>query len=154
MIKVVNGDITKATENMIVHQVNCQGKMGSGVALAIRKAFPRAYVDYKDVWIAANSPEDLLGTVCISHISPEKHVAHLFGQLYYGYDGKRYTSYDALYDGLISVREEAEKNGFSVAIPYGIGSARGGADWDIVYAMINKIFEGYDVTLYKYAEGK
>ena len=34
MIKVVNGSLLDATEDILCHQVNCQGVMGSGVALA------------------------------------------------------------------------------------------------------------------------
>lgn len=155
MIKIVKGDIAEATENIIVHQVNCQSVMGSGVALAIRNAFPKAYKDY--MTFSENSrknKERLLGQTYLSNVDKDKYVAHLFGQEFYGYDGKRYTSYDALYDGLVYVREHAERVGFSVAIPYGIGSARGGADWDIVNMMIYKVFGDYDVTLYKYEEAK
>lgn len=31
-MRVVIGDITEATEDLILHQVNCQNIMGSGVA--------------------------------------------------------------------------------------------------------------------------
>jgi O-acetyl-ADP-ribose deacetylase (regulator of RNase III) len=151
----VKGDVTKATENIIIHQVNCQSTMGSGVALSIRNAFPKAYKDYMAFSEQARkNKEKLLGQVCMSNVKPDKYVANLFGQEFYGREKKRYTSYDALYDGLVYIHEHAKQYGFSVAIPFGIGSARGGADWDIVYAMIDKIFQGYDVTLYKYVEGK
>lgn len=30
MIKIINGDILKANENIIGHQVNCMGVMGQG----------------------------------------------------------------------------------------------------------------------------
>ena len=37
----------------------------------------------------------------------------------------------------------------SVAMPYKIGSYRGGAKWDEVEELILRAFNGYDVALYK-----
>ena len=47
MIKVINGDLFSSTARFIVHQVNCQGKMGSGVALQVKQKFPHVYDEYK-----------------------------------------------------------------------------------------------------------
>lgn len=162
MIKIVQGDITKATENIIVHQVNCQGKMGSGVALSIKKAFPNAYNQYMELYNEESTTHvntsHLLGHVQIVKVGEgpfsDKYVANLFGQEFYGTDGSRYTSYDALYNGLKFIYVNAKRAGKSVAIPYKIGSDRGGADWDIVRYMIDKIFHDYPVALYQYSEGK
>jgi O-acetyl-ADP-ribose deacetylase (regulator of RNase III) len=152
MIKVVQGDVTKATENIIVHQVNCQGKMGSGVALAVRKTFPKAYEEYMNLCHKVEEDELLLGHTQVVQVGEDKYVANLFGQLYYGYDGKRYTSYDALYDGFSYIAKHAKRANKSVAMPYGIGCARGGADWNIVYKMMEQIFGDHEVTLYQYKE--
>lgn len=149
MIKLINGDLLEATENIIVHQVNCQGKFGSGIALQIRNKFPSAYNDYMN-FCSRNKPLELLGKTYISNVGKDKYIAHIFGQLNYGYEGKRYTSYDALYEGLKYVKEHAQRVNYSVAIPYKLGSDRGGADWDIVYKMIEKVFDDYEVTLYKF----
>ena len=37
----------------------------------------------------------------------------------------------------------------SVAIPYGIGCGIANGDWNIVYKIIEKVFQECDVTLYK-----
>lgn len=148
MIKIVEGDVTKATEDIIIHQVNCQGKMGSGVAKAIRSNFPEAYDEYMEL-TGKIKPEQLLGHAQVVQ-SKNKFITNLFGQLYYGYDGKRYTSYDALYDGFSYIAQHAKRAGKSVAMPYLIGCGLGGGDWKIVQTMIEQIFE--DVTLYKYKE--
>lgn len=148
MIKVVSGDLLTAEEDIIVHQVNCQSKMNSGVAKQIREKYPQAYEEYMKL---KNKPSKL-GEVWITMIKNEhecKYIAHLFGQLNYGYDGKRYTNYEALYSGLEYVKNQAKQFNKTVAIPYKIGSDRGGADWDIVYKMIESIFKDYEVTLYK-----
>lgn len=147
MINVVVGDLLKAKEDIIVHQVNCQKKMGSGIALQIKNKFPEAYKDYMRF---ANPAA--LGRVCISATESGKYIAHVFGQLNYGYDGARYTNYGALTEGLAYIKEAAVQSNKSVAIPWKIGCDRGGADWKIVYEMIEIIFADYSVTLYKLEE--
>ena len=47
MIKTVEVNLLEAKERCICHQVNCQGVMGSGVALQIKRKYPQAYKDYK-----------------------------------------------------------------------------------------------------------
>ena len=47
MIKVVYGDLMQATEDIIVHQVNCKGVMGSGVAKQIKANFPEVFNEYR-----------------------------------------------------------------------------------------------------------
>lgn len=147
-VEIVVGDLLEAKEDVIAHQVNCQRKMNSGVAQQIRNTYPTAYSDYMRVSEDKN-PHELLGTVAISNVGNGKYVAHLFGQLNYGYDSKRYTSYDALYDSLSYLKEQAKKANKTVAIPLKLGSDRGGASWSIVYKMIEEIFKDYKVTIYK-----
>ena len=53
MIKTVNGNILEATEDIICHQVNCQGVMGSGLAKQIRSKWPSVFADYKTTAIDA-----------------------------------------------------------------------------------------------------
>jgi O-acetyl-ADP-ribose deacetylase (regulator of RNase III) len=152
LINIIIGDLLEASEDIIVHQVNCQGKMGSGVAKQIRNKFPSAYEDYMNTFKGKKSRPELLGNVRLSMIKDDKqckYIAHLFGQDYYGYDGKRYTNYESLFRGLEYVHHTAKKNNKTVAIPYKIGSDRGGADWDIVLKMIEKVFDDYSITIYK-----
>lgn len=37
-----------APQTRIAHQVNCRGKMGSGVALAIKQKYPEVYQKYSE----------------------------------------------------------------------------------------------------------
>lgn len=147
-VEIVIGNLLDAKENTIAHQVNSMRKMNSGVAKQIRIKYPFAYDDYMNR-TENKKPHELLGKMLVSSVGDNKYIAHLFGQLNYGYDGKRYTSYDALYDSLTQLKEEAQKANKSIAIPYKIGSDRGGASWNIVYKMIEEIFEDYHVTIYK-----
>jgi len=162
MIKIVTGDLMKATEDIIGHQVNCRGKMGSGVALQIKKKFYYAYTAYMELvyqhtkdFVGEDLRHTLLGECqIVGLVGNDKWIANLFGQNYYGYDGKTYTSTESLFKAFRELRERAEQSGFSVALPYGIGCYRGGADWNEVESLLLKAFEGYEVTLYKYHEGK
>ena len=40
MVTVVKGNLLDAKETIIAHQVNCQRKMNSGVAKAIKEKYP------------------------------------------------------------------------------------------------------------------
>lgn len=46
-VKVIDGDLLTTNANYICHQVNCQGRMGSGVARQIREKYPTVYQWYK-----------------------------------------------------------------------------------------------------------
>lgn len=144
MIKIVNKNIVKAEESVIAHQVNCKGVMGSGVARAIRNKFPEVYDEYRKFLSNTN---DVLGYVQYVVIPREKKIiANLFAQDNYGYD-KQYTDYDALESCFLNL---AHKSLVPIAMPYKIGCGCGGGDWDnVVFPMIDKIFTGRTVVLYK-----
>ncbi len=143
------GNLLDATTDVIAHQVNCQSVMGSGVAKQIRDKWPRvydSYVTYCYDYIACT--HELLGECQLVQINDNQHVANLFGQNYYGRDGKRYTSYDGIYDALVSLASQMKDNNMnSVAFPYHMSSDRGGADWSIISIMITAVFKGTDVTV-------
>lgn len=152
MIKIVYGDLLQAKEDIIGHQVNCQGKMNSGVAKSIRQKHPEAYKSYMEITDSYRENESLallLGGSQIVPVSGDRYVANLFGQFNYGYDGAKYTNEESLYEALSELRLHAENFELSVALPYMIGCDRGGADWKVVENDILQAFEGYEVTLYK-----
>lgn len=142
--------ITNSTCDVICHQVNCRGAMNSGVAKAVREKWPEVYVNYK-FWCDVNAAEDLLGReqmVLVEHES-DRYVVNMFAQLNYGYDGKRYTSYDAFWNCLNELKQEMPEGATSIAFPYKIGCVRGGAEWEIIQLMIEKVFaEEYDICYY------
>lgn len=152
MIRHLNQDVTTARQQIIVHQVNCKGRMGSGVAKAIKEKFPNVYTEYVKYCSRYGRPcvlNGLLGDCQIVEIDepnrnrPDKqYVANLFAQNDYGYDGKMYTSYDAFLKGLRTLKEFCiEHNIKSIAFPEKIGCGRGGADWQIISRMIETTFE-------------
>src|SRR5205085_12213410 len=115
MIKIVKGNLLYAKENFICHQVNCRGKMGSGVALQIRSMFPEVYENYMEevayhieVDEKGNIIKDLrhtlLGKVQSVEVEHKKWILNLFGQNTYGYDGKMYTDTNALFECFKQIR--------------------------------------------------
>lgn len=163
-IPVVDGDILASDAKIIIHQVNCKGVMGSGVAKQIREKYPIVFTRYKS-WCDDEScnpkhfnMSPLLGQIQIVYVedkevgdvlSDDRIIINLFSQDGYGHDGKCYTDYASMRKGLQSVAGQFNKED-KIGIPYLIGCCRGGGDWDIVLSMIEEIFDGYNVTFYKY----
>lgn len=143
------GNLLDAQTDVIAHQVNCQGVMGSGVAKQIRKKWPIVYNKYRSLYIdQCNNTQNLLGRCQLIDINDSQSVANLFGQQYYGRDGKRYTSYDAIYNALTDLAVQIMDNGMeSLAIPYKMSSDRGGADWNVVLTMIESVFKNINITI-------
>lgn len=149
MIRIVEGNILDATEDIIGHQVNCQGVMGAGLAKQIRNKYPFAYECYKSYCDKAEDKKDLLGSIKQVSMGDGKTIVHIFSQYGYGRRGL-YTDYSSLGKALKLLEIKARNFGESVALPYGIGCGLAGGDWEVVYSTIDTIFENYEVTLYKF----
>jgi len=150
MIKNVYGDILEAKENIICHQVNCLGVMGAGLAKQIKNRYPEVYEYYYN-WCMRHNKEELLGRVILVQTEQySRYIANVFGQIgIKSYKDGCVTNYEALENGLLVVKDEAKKCGWSVAIPYKIGCGLAGGNWYIVHSIIQKVFSDYDVTIYR-----
>ena len=143
--------IFECDEDIIVHQVNCQGAFGSGVAGQVANLYPhvkKEYITYvNDAKKEYNfDTSKLLGNVLIVEISPKgKYIANVFGQEFYGYGGEVYTDRKALIEGIKDVKEFAKENGLSIAIPSKIGCALGGENWNVISKKIKNIFKDGEV---------
>lgn len=151
-INFVKQDLITSDADYICHQVNCQGKMNSGVAKAIRERWPIVYTTY---WNTYLSGSNLLGKILLVDINEnEPHtwpkqptIINMFSQEFYGYDEKRYTSYDAFVDCLQKIKAIVPK-GSKIAFPYKIGCVRGGANWNIILTMISETLgTDYNITI-------
>ena len=137
-IKFIEGNLLDSKTDVICHQVNCKGKFNSGVAKCIREKYHKVFDQYHKDCIFGK----LLGEIGIVQINEDHYICNLFGQDNFGYDGKRYTSYDAVHDGLLKLKNYMVENGLtSVSFPYKMSSVRGGANWEIIYCMICQIFK-------------
>ena len=145
---VEDGDLTMSYANILAHQVNAQGVMGSGVAKGIKAKYPKAYQEYLSH--SKLKQRAILGECQIIDCD-NKMIANLFGQFNYGRKKDVvYTDYKALRGALISLKEFAKVNNLSVAMPFKIGCGLANGDWEgVVLPMIKEIFNDYYVILYK-----
>lgn len=153
MLKHIKGDIFESDADVILHQVNCQGVMGSGVAKQVREKYPVVFEQYKAWCDDPNIRKDLLGKIQAVHTNKtgKRMIVNLFAQDNFGYDGNCYTNYEALKQCLEEVNKQFA--GRTVAIPYLMACHRGGGDWAVVFKMIEEALIDCDVTLYEYCGG-
>ena len=83
---------------VIAHGVNCQNTMGSGVAKALYSKWPTVKTKYHE-----SSNLMGLGMVHSIEVEPDLWVSNCFTQEYYGRDGGRYASPDAIEEALEQV---------------------------------------------------
>lgn len=174
MIKIIEGNLFDSKANFIVHQVNCQGIMGGGVALQVAENFPHVEKEYNkyirycnknrlkllgsvqyvpvDVW-ALMMADTMENNDVNAYDVNYQYIVNLFGQDTIG-TGLQ-TDMKAVKNGLMDIRDKAQKIGATVALPYGMSSVRGGANWENVYTVIKKVFENsnVDVEIWRYDLG-
>lgn len=159
-IHFVKGNLLEADLDYYCHQVNCQGRMGSGIAKAIREKWPIVYEKYGE-WHFTNDfqafsddlPEGasayMLGKNLAVPVSEKQTVINMAAQATYGYDGKRYTSYDAFWLCLGDIKRTVPK-GSRIGFPDHIGCGLGGANWEVIKTMIwEALSEDFEVYIYK-----
>ena len=129
----IKGDVLKSDADLIVHQVNCKGVMGAGVAKQVRDQFPLVFQCYKELcYLRRKDTSTLLG-VCQYVTENSKTICNAFGQDGFNRSGCN-TDYDALRKCFRDIAAKyAEKK---IALPYLIGCGLAGGDWNIVYKMI------------------
>ena len=154
MIHYVKGDLLEGYCDCICHQVNCQGRMGFGVAKQIRERYPEVYETYLRRYQkhCDNRYEPLLGTIDVVYIHNNDNVTaviNMYSQDGYGRDGKRYTSYDAFADALHEIRQVIPE-GYKIGFPKNIGCGLGGGNWNVISALIEEILgDDYDIYIYE-----
>lgn len=155
-VKIINGNLFDTTASVICHQVNCKGKMGSGVAKEIRERYPLAYERYRLLCNREKlNSSNLLGNIqwiyCndSSTESGIRTVVNMFAQDRYGYDGKQYTNY-AAFEYCLEKLGQFVNSESTIAMPYKIGCGLAGGDWNIVYGLIERILgKKHTVELWK-----
>jgi len=130
-------NILNIDHGIIVHQVNCQGVMGCGIAKRLRDLYPIIYTKYKQ-------HEFKLGDVQfiqVNKIINKKllYICNLAGQDRYGRN-KRHTDYKAVYKGLKTINKWASKQKLPVYIPRNMGCINAGGNWNSVLKLITKAF--------------
>lgn len=140
-----NGDLLESGVPIIVHQTNCRGVMGRGIAKTIREKYPEIFLPYHQLCMSEG--RNLLGKTQFLTTHDGTIIANCFGQYNYGTTHIQ-TDYAALEKALFSVANYAvEEDITRVGLPYRIGSALAGGDWDTVYQIIIRAFQDYPETV-------
>lgn len=137
MASVITGDITSIKNGIIVHQVNCQNKIGRGLSGQIIRLYPLVRQAYHNAFSRKTDP---FGHIQYVHITRDLIVANLFSQRDCGNPkrtGKIYTDIDALVEGLTTICTGYPNE--KIYIPYNIGCGLGGESWDRVYDRIKDL---------------
>ena len=154
MVHYVKGNLLDSNCDYICHQVNCQGVMGSGIAKQIRERWPEVYDAYREkherYMRAGLSELDMLGELGVVYIAERDcFVINMYTQRKYGYDGKRYTSYDTFADCLNQISGFVP-DGYTIGFPKNIGCGLGGGNWKVISALIEEILgDEFDVYIYE-----
>lgn len=145
-MKFKKQDITTVTAGLVVHGVNCQGVMGSGVAKAIKDKWPIVYAKYLD----NGKGRHLLGNSHIITINDSLFVGNCYTQVNFGPGDKPYASLDAVRRSLSGAFSWASTLGITLHSPM-IGCGLGGLEWanvkDIYVDLIDE-FGHSDVIIY------
>lgn len=153
MIKIIDGNLFNTKANIICHQCNTQGVMGSGVAAEVKRRYPHVFNSYRKDYEEGKLK---LGYVNFTTAKPDQVIANMCGQDRYGYDRKQYTNYDKLQECLDRVLEFAI-DGYdkqpTIAFPYLMSCYRGGGDWNVVYKMIDDTFKDFNIEIWRLNNG-
>lgn len=151
-VKIIDGDLLGANAQYICHQVNCKGRMGSGVAKQIRAKYPEVYDAYICLCNEGHNKKDpfwTFGQAQFVECHDGKTIVNMFAQSSYGYDGKLYTDYAAFQSCVSQIAEKVPK-GATIAMPYKIGCGLGGGNWETVYTIVKKTLgQDYNVEFWR-----
>lgn len=136
------GDILKATEDIICHQVNVQGHMGGGLALQIAKTYPNAEQEYKMFCLMLkHNYDDLRGKYYPVQVEKQE-IFNCFTQKP-NFD----TDYDALKICFAKILKYAKEHNKSVCMPYKYGCGIANGNWEEVETILRSLSGMYDVDI-------
>lgn len=125
----------------LMHGCNAQGVMGSGIAKVIKETWPYAFEAY-------NKEHQLtgldLGRVipAIPEESGKPIILNAITQQFYGKDGKRYASYEAIRSCFMQADYYMGLYNSAYLVMPKIGCGLGGCNWDIVETIANETLVG------------
>lgn len=158
MIKIKQGNILESTENIICHQVNCQGIMGGGLALQIAKQFSNVEQEYKqycethaDALKIDDTYKNVKGQCLLSKIAEDKFIANCFTQR-----PDFTTDYQAIFDCFKTLLEYCKKTNKTICVPYKYGCGIAKGSWKTVEGLFNYLSHLYkiDITIYQLEDKK
>lgn len=144
MITHKKGDLLKAEEKIIGHQVNCFG-VAAGLAAAVFRKWPYAKKDYEGCTTRLPA-RTLLG---MTHFTGEQRDGHIIANLFGQFEPGPAYNPKKLEQALEQLGNFARTTGYSVALPYKLSCGIAGGDWDEVLQIIERTMDGVDCAIYQ-----
>lgn len=142
MIIEVNANLLEHTLDGFVHSCNCFHVMGGGIALTIKNKYPEMFE--ADMKHGRRGDITRLGTFSTVKCYDDKQGYNMYGQYNLG-TWTRQTNYEAVYTGLVGIRNHAFANNvLKLGLPRNMGCVLGGGSWNIVRAIIDDVFDVTD----------
>lgn len=137
MVKEIKGNLLNQ-KGVLLHQVNCMGSMGAGIAKQIARKFPKVDKEYKKMCANENNSRSLLGKIQYVEVNDEIIFANSFSQNHYSSRSKQ-TVEELLIKNIHNAYKYAEGKNMKLYIPYLVGCGLGGGDWNKVYEGIKEL---------------
>lgn len=149
IVAYIKKDITETHHKVIMHGVNCQNVMGSGVAKALFDKWSSVKEKYHE-YCEFFDVDARLGKINLVQ-EKDKLIVNAFTQYNFGYDKKKYVNYWAIANCFKSINKHLSffpDCGIDLAIPK-IGCGLAGGNWDIVKEIINDSTPDIEVYVYE-----
>lgn len=146
-MRIIKGNLLDINCGIIMHQCNCQGAYGAGIAKQIAERWPDAKTAYyKHLKDCKTHNVNPLGTVNCVAVSDKLYVANLLSQDHYGNAARTricYTDYAALNNALQQLT--AAYPDTPLYAPWHMACGLAGGDW----SRVSQILEHYNVIVVK-----
>lgn len=145
-LRVIHGDAVQALQqgyiDILGHQVNLRGVMGTGIAKQIKNVYPTVFSVYRET---VTTQDLALGSVQLIRVGPSRWVANIAGQD--GYGSGRQTDYAAFRTAIQKLADLVDGTSLRVGLPYGIGCGHAGGSWSTIERIL--LEELPEATLYR-----
>ncbi|MGM0164946.1 macro domain-containing protein [Enterococcus sp. 4E1_DIV0656] len=127
---IVEGNILNIKEGIIIQQVNCKGKMNSGIAKSIATKYPIVKERYLKV-CSLNTADNLLGKMHLVKVDTNLFFLNSFSQFSYGRDKNvKYTDEQLLINNINRAMSLSVQYKLPLFAPCYIGCGLGNGVWE------------------------
>lgn len=154
-IEWLDGNLLESDCHVLIHQANCRGVMGAGIAAQIKQRWPSAYQADRDFHIPFGP--DRLGHIShaiVRGLPDPLIIVNAYGQDRYG-RGKQTNEMAlelAIHEALVRTKKLEEHLGMElkVGLPAGIGAGLGGGDPVLIRQLLKRLATDHNRTLWLY----
>ncbi len=149
----VEGDLVQLANrgevDVMIHGVNCQGKMNSGIAKSVRETFPEAYTSYMKHKAGTRSLLGQLDIVDVERAGKSVKIINAFTQFNYGRDADvLYADYEAIRKAFKAIATQFDRK-CKIGVPR-IGAGLANGCWMTISNIIHQELKHHNVVLVDY----